>query len=338
MRASVTAVMLAYGAEEWLEQAVAAVLGSSGIDIDVVVVDNGCTSDAVARIKGLAGVRVITPDTNLGFAGGCVRGAAEASGDYLAFVNSDAIVTSDALGRLAEVAAEPGVGFAMGSIRLADSPELINTAGNPLHFVGLSWAGGFNQPAVRYAERRSIIAGSGCCFVIRRNLWADLGGFAEEYFAYVEDTELSLRLWQRCLTVEFVPDAIVLHHYQFSRNERKLYLLERNRAILLLTAYQRRSLLLLAPMLLLTEIVMLGAAIAGGWGAAKLRGWRWLWQHRGWIRARRKLIQQERLVPDSVIFRRVTARFDPANVAAPPGVSIFNAITSAYWRVISGRL
>ena len=94
--------------------------------------------------------------------------------------------------------------------------------------------------------------------------------------------------------MEYVPGAVVRHHYEFSRNQRKLYLLERNRAILLLTTYQRRSLLVLAPMLLLTEMLMLGAAIAGGWGRAKLRGWGWLWRHRDWVRARRALIQGER--------------------------------------------
>jgi GT2 family glycosyltransferase len=333
MTARVTAVMLAYGAEPWLEQAVGAVLASRGIDVDVVLVDNGCTSGAIDRIKGRTGVRVITPESNTGFSGGCVRGGAEATGDLLAFVNSDAIVAPDALARLADVAREPGVGFAMGSIRLADSPGLINTSGNPLHFVGLSWAGGMGEPVARHAERRTVMSGSGCCFMLRRSLWEDLGGFAGEYFAYVEDTELSLRIWQRGLTVEYVPDAAVLHHYAFSRNADKFYLLERNRAILLLTTYERRSLLLLAPMLALTEILMLGAAARGGWSHAKLRGWRWLWRNRSWIRSRRALIQGERVVPDAVVFQRMTARFDPANISAPPGVGIFNAIMGGYWRV-----
>jgi GT2 family glycosyltransferase len=231
------------------------------------------------------------------------------------------------------VASEPDVGLAMGSIRLADSPEMMNSAGNPVHFTGLSWAGGFNEPATRYAVRRTVTAGSGCCFVIRRGLWEDLGGFAPEYFAYHEDTELSLRLWQRGRTVEYVPDAVVAHHYEFSRNQRKLYLLERNRLLLVLTIYQRRSLLVLAPMLALTELLMLAAAIAGGWGGAKLRGWSWLGRHRGWVRARRALIQGERTVPDTVIVRRMTARIDPANVAAPPGVGVLNAVMSGYWSI-----
>ena len=330
---TVTAVILAYGAEPWLQDAVRAALASTDVDIDVVVVDNGCTSHAIDQVKGLDRVRVITSETNSGFSGGCDRGAAEAHGEYLAFVNSDAIVAPAALSRLAEVASEPEVGLATGSIRLADAPEEMNSAGNPVHFTGLAWSGGFGEPATRYARRRQVAAGSGCCFVIRRDLWEELGGFAPEYFAYHEDTELSLRLWQRGRTVEYVPDAVVLHHYEFSRNERKFYLLERNRLLLLLTTYQRRSLLVLAPILALTDLLMLGAAIAGGWGRAKLHGWLWLWQHRGWVRARRALIQGERTVPDTVIFNRMTARIDPANVAAPPGVGLLNAIMSGYWSV-----
>jgi GT2 family glycosyltransferase len=330
---SVTAVVLAYGAEPWLEDTVRAALASADLDIDAVVVDNGCTSDAIGRVKGLDGVRVITPETNTGYAGGCDRGAAEATGEYLAFVNSDAIVSPAALSRLADVASEPGVGLAMGSIRLAGAPERMNSAGNPVHFTGLSWAGGFNEPATRYALRRQVTSASGCCFVIRRDLWEDLGGFPPEYFAYHEDTELSLRLWQRGLTVEYVPDAVVAHHYEFSRNELKLYLLERNRLLLLLTTYQRRSLVVLGPMLVLTELLMLGAAIAGGWGRAKLRGWLWVGRHGGWVRARRALIQAERTVPDAVISRRLTAQIDPSNVAAPPGVAILNTIMTGYWSV-----
>jgi GT2 family glycosyltransferase len=333
MTATVTAVVLAYGEEPWLADAVRAVLASAGVGVDVVLVDNGAAPGAIDKIRGLDRVRVLSPAANLGFAGGCDLGAAEATGQYLAFVNSDAIVSATALAALTEVAAEPGVGLAMGSIRLADAPELMNSAGNPVHITGLCWAGGFNEPASSYAERRQVTSGSGCCFVIRRELWKRLGGFAPEYFAYCEDTELSLRLWQRGLSVEFIPDAVVLHHYEFSRNTNKLYLLERNREICVLTTFDRRSLLVLAPLLVLTEMLMLAAAVTGRWGGAKLRGWRWIWQHRRWIGERRTTIQSERVVPDSVVLGRLTARIDPANFAAPPGLSVLNIIMSSYWSV-----
>jgi GT2 family glycosyltransferase len=334
----VTAVILAHGDEPWLEEAARAVLASTGVDVDLVLVDNGCTGGAVDRLAHASGVRVLRPAANLGYAGGCRVGAAEATGDYLAFVNSDALVAADALARLVAVAAEPGVGSAMGSIRLADQPDRINTAGNPWHVTGLSWAGGMGRPATEFATRRPVPVASGCCLVLRRDVWSAVGGFAPEYFAYHEDTELSVRLWQRGWTVEYVPDALVLHHYEFSRNPLKSYLLERNRLVLVLTTYRPRTLLLLSPVLVLTEAAMLVTAVAGGWLRPKLRGWVWLWRHRAWLRERRRRVQADRTVSDRRLADLMTARFDPANVEAPAGIGVYNALVGGWWTLVRGLL
>ncbi|GIG60398.1 glycosyl transferase [Longispora fulva] len=331
MKPSVAAVVIAYGAEPYLEECVRAVLDSAGVDVSVLLVDNGCTSDQFDEVKAMAGVRVVTPDGNSGFAGGCDAGAAEADGDFLVFVNSDAVVAPDALARLVAVAAEPTVGLAMGSIRLADQPELMNTVGNPMHYTGMVWAGGFSEPATAHAERRAVPIVSGCVFAIRTPLWRDLGGFAPEYFMYHEDTELSIRVHHRGLSIEFVPDAVVRHYYEFSRNERKMYYVERNRLLTLFTTYEGRTLLVLAPMLAVTELAMVASSLAGGWHRKKFSGWAWLWRNRAWVARRRRQLQSERLVPDGVFARHLTARIDAANISAPPGVGVFNAVSAGYW-------
>lgn len=333
-RLRVSVVVLAYGPEPWLADCVRAVLASTGLDLDVVVVDNGCTGAGIAAVGGLPAVRVLQPGANTGYAGGCRIGADAATGEILAFVNSDAIVAPDALWRLATVAAEAGVGAATASVRLAQRPDTVNSAGNPLHVTGLSWAGGHGEPAARHPRRRAAPLASGACFAIRRNLWRRLDGFAEEYFAYHEDAELSLRLWQRGLRVEYVPEAVVRHHYEFARNDRKSYLLERNRLITVLTAYQARTLLLLAPLLLLTEAAVLATALGGGWGRQKIRGWGWLWRHRRWLRARRRRLQRERRVPDGQIAVLLTARVNPGNAPLPRSTAIFNAVSVAYWALV----
>ena len=46
----VSVVMLAFGDEAYLGPAVEAVLASVGVDVDLVLVDNGCTSDAVRTL------------------------------------------------------------------------------------------------------------------------------------------------------------------------------------------------------------------------------------------------------------------------------------------------
>ncbi|MFC3502427.1 glycosyltransferase family 2 protein [Micromonospora krabiensis] len=330
-RPRVSAVMLAYGPEPYLADAARAVLASSDVDVELIVVDNGCTGDGIDVVKGFPGVRVVRPEENTGYAGGCRVGAAEATGDWLVFVNSDAEVAPDALAKITAVAAEPGVGAAMASIRLADDPDLMNTAGNPLHYTGLSWAGGNGEPASAHATRQVVPTLSGCCFVISQRLWRELDGFAAEYFAYHEDTELSLRLWQRGLRLEYVPDAVVRHHYEFSRNTLKLYLVERNRLVTLLTTYEARSLALLAPALLLTEVSMFTAAVLGGWSRQKVQGWQWLWRNRAWLRARRRQLQTERSVPDGVIADLMTGRVTPSGVPTAPGLGAFNVVAGGYW-------
>ena len=66
-----------------------------------MLVDNGCTSDAVERpVVGRRASPSSGRARNLGFAAGCNLGAAAAGGEFVAFVNGDAVVRSDALGRL----------------------------------------------------------------------------------------------------------------------------------------------------------------------------------------------------------------------------------------------
>lgn len=333
-----TVVLLAYGEEPYLADAVRAVLDSRDgrgqrLDLEVVLVDNGASPQAMSSVVDLARVRVLTPEENTGFAGGCNLGAAGAGGKYLALVNSDAVVSETALDRLVAVAAESGVGIATSSLRVAEDPDTINSAGNPLHLTGLVWAGSHGQPASEHRDRRRVACASGAALVLRRSLWEELDGFAPEYFAYHEDTELSVRCWQRGLSVVYVPDAMVLHHYEFSRSPLKLYLVERNRLVLLATAYSGRLLLVLSPLLLGFEVAVAFASIAGGWWSQKWAGYRWIASHLGWIRRRRAQLQSERRISDRELAGLFNSRLDATNVDIPRVMSVLNPVVAAYWSV-----
>ena len=142
----------------------------------------------------------------------------------------------------------------MASIRLPDG--LLNSAGNPVHLIGLSWAGGMGTPETRTAPY-DVTGASGACLLLATTVWKQLGGFDEEYFAYLEDSELSLRAWRLGLAARCVPTAVARHHYEFSRNAHKMHLLERNRLMLLATVWPRRALILLAPVLAACELGLL---------------------------------------------------------------------------------
>ena len=315
---SVTAVVLAYGDEPWLEACIDALNQSTGLGrLEIVLVDNGCTDGSLDRVRNRDRVVLLEPPANLGFAGGCNLGAAHATGDVLAFVNSDAVVAPAALGHLATAALEPDVGIATGSIRLGHAPDRLNSGGNEIHLLGLGWAGAFGEPAARHNRRRPVASASGAGMAIARATWDRVGGFCEEYFAYHEDADLSLRCWQQGLSVVFVPEAVVVHHYEFSRNPDKLYLLERNRAVFLLTLYEKRTLLLLAPLLLLFEAAVMVMAFGGGWGARKVGGWVWLVRNRRWLGETRRRLQAVRTVGDADLAHLFSIRLRPGHFELP---------------------
>jgi len=329
----VSAVILAYKEEPFLEVAVEALLASTGVDVEVLVVDNGCTSDGVARCARLPGVTVVGPFSNIGFAAGCNAGARAAGGEVVALINGDAVVAPTALAHLAEVALRSGVGIASASIRLADTPELLNSRGNDVHFLGFSWSGGFGELAADHAVHQDVTAASGAGLAIRRELWESLGGFEERYFIYAEDLEISLRCWQRGLRVVYVPDAVIYHHYEFSRNPQKYYLLERNRGIVVLSLLEARTLAVLGPAVVATELGIALLARRSGWWPQKAEAWAWLWRNQGWLRERRRRLQGERTVGDRELALRFVSRLDPQNFELPAAVRPLNSVLAAYWSV-----
>jgi GT2 family glycosyltransferase len=329
----VSALIVAFGDEPELDLCLAAVLASSGVEVDLVVVDNGDRSGHLRTLESDARARVIRPATNLGFAGGCNLAAEHAVGDVLVLVNPDVIVAPDTLAELAEACSPAAVGIATASVRLAAHPGIINSAGNPVHYLGLAWAGGHGDPADQHASRTTVASASGACCAIRAARWRELGGFDEAYFAYHEDVELSLRCWQRGWSVVYVPSAIAYHHYDFSRHDLKSYLLERNRLLTVITTYSAWTLFWLAIPLLVQEIAMLAVAAIGGWFPAKLKGYLWIATHFGHVRSRRQLVQSERVRSDRDLAGLFAITLDAGNVETGTGIRIANRLSAVGGRV-----
>lgn len=333
----VSAIVVAYGAEPCLEPGVRAILASQQVSCEVILVDNGCTDGAVDRLESEAGVTVLRPGENLGFAGGCNLGAAHAAGDLLALVNPDATVWPDALAALAEALTSPDVGIATASVRLADRPDLVNSAGNEIHFSGMSWSGHFEDVATAHGHPRDVAAASGAAMAMRRSLWEELGGFDPDFFAYYEDADLSLRCWQQGKRVVYVPSAVVLHRYEFSRNPEKFFLLERNRTLMVWSCYSRRLLLAAAPGLLLVELATFAMSLAQGWSRQKVAAWGWIWRNRRLAQARRRAVQGMRRADDSTMSHLLSAHLNPANHPPPAWLRPFDLALAGYW-LIARRL
>lgn len=335
---AVGVVMVAYGDEPLLREAVEAVLASQGVDVTLALVDNGCENPALPVMAARDDVILLRPGRNTGFTGGCNLGAAAVSGHVLVFVNSDAVLDPDALRALCDALKDSSVGLACGQVVLYHHPDIVNTVGNPVHYTLMSWAGGWGDRAVSHDQARDVAAASGCMLAIDHSFWDRLGGFNERLFAYGEDTELSLRTWLDGRRVRYVPAARARHAFEFSRNPDKYYLLERNRWITLVTVYETRTLLLLAPALLLLEAGTTLAAASGGWLRQKARAWGWLLDNAAELRQRRREVQVARRHGDEVLVPLLAARIEPAAAASAHVPRPINDVFDAYWRLVAPRI
>lgn len=326
----ISVVMLAYGDEPWLHEAVASALATPSAH--VTVIDNGCTSDSVHTLPAHERLTVITATENLGFAGGVNRGIAASDGDVVCLLNSDAELEPGTLDALV-TALDDGADLAGPLILLADTPDLVNSAGNPLHVLGLVWAGHLGEPRTSLDPSEEPTTLSGACLAFRRSTWDELGGFDDAFFAYHEDADLCWRARQRGMSLKLVHEVGVLHHYEFSRNTRKMYLMERNRLLFVLTTYEARTLAVLAVPMIGFELALLLVAWRQGWGREKARGWLWLARNGAHIRARRREVSAARRVGDDVLSSLLTSTFDAAQLPIPAAGRPLEVLLQGWWRL-----
>ena len=305
---------------------------------DVVLVDNGGGGPEIDAAAARDRLTVIAPSSNLGFAAACNEGARRARGEALVFLNPDTVVAPGAVGELVRPLEDETIGIVSARLRLLDRPELLNSAGNEVHVTGIAWAGRYGERAESVAELTDVAFPTGAAMAIRRRLFEELGGFTDELFMYQEDLVLGWRVRLRGLRVVVSPAADVYHDYEFGRNPGKQYLLERNRLVFVLSSYSPRMLLLLAPVLVSTEVAMLVLAAREGWARDKVAGWGWLVRHAGWLRRHRRDTQALRRVRDRELARYLSPVVAPGMIPVPSPVRAINPLVASYWELVKKAL
>jgi GT2 family glycosyltransferase len=178
---------------------------------------------------------------------------------------------------------------------------------------------------------------SGACCLIRLSTFEALGGFVEEFFLYYDDVDLGWRANLAGHRVVYDPGAVVSHSYVFSRRGRKWLYLERNRLFSLLTNYECRTLLLLAPLMCVFELGLLVLATLQGWLPEKLGSYRSVLSLRRRVLSQRRTVAQTRRKTDGELFALFDIRLDSALIPRA-GASLANAVCVPYLRAVSHLL
>jgi GT2 family glycosyltransferase len=312
-----------------------------GVGARVIAVDNG-SSDATAElVREFAWVELVETGRNLGFAGGNNVGIAlalQGGAEYVYLLNPDTDVDGSFLAEAVAVAErDPQVGAVQSLLLLGAERDLVNTAGNEIHFLGFGYCGRLGAARATIADAPAEIAfASGAGVLLSAAALRASGLFDDTLFLYQEDLDLGWRLRLAGYRSVLAPRSLVWHHYEFTRNRDKYYYLERNRYLVLAKNLRLRSLLVLAPFLLASEAGLLGIAASSGWLGEKLRADAHLMKASTWrhVRASRAGVARLRRVADRDVARWFTSdlRVDGAPGAWIP--RLLGIPMSLAWRAL----
>ena len=307
---------------------------------ELVVVDNA-SRDATIDVVRTAAPRatVVRNEENLGFAGGCHVGVRASRAPLVLLLNPDAVPAPGCLDALRGCASERPEWGAWQALVTMAAGELVNTAGNVVHYLGFGWAGDLGRPVAEVDLRTHEVGFcSGAALVVRREAWDAVGGFDERYFMYGEDLDLSLRLRLAGWGLGIAPTARVAHDYEFSKGDYKWFYLERNRWWTIVGAYPARLLVLLAPGLLAFEVALALAAWRGGWLRAKLRAQAAVIRSAPAMLRRRRAVQATRRIEAAAFAEPLAASMDSPYLEAAAGVPGVEALQRWYWRAVHAAL
>lgn len=181
---------------------------------EIILVDNGSQDDSVtwARQNNPHTI-IIEAGTNLGFAGGNNLGAETAQGEFLAFINNDAIADAEWLRTAINAFAHhPDVACVASKMLNADG-SAIDFVETGLNLFGRAFQVNEHLPAQLddHIQTAETFAASGGAMIIRRDVFLQLGEFDADYIAYYEDVDLGWRLWLAGYKTLFVPESVVYH-------------------------------------------------------------------------------------------------------------------------------
>ena len=188
---------------------------------EILIVDNGsresATKEYLCSLENDARVRVLWQPGPFNYSAVNNRGAREARGNYLLFLNNDVEITNpNWLTELVSWANLPSIGIVGAKLLRANGD--IQHAGVTLGMSGFADHPFADGPSLAFgiggstSWYRNYLAVTGACMMIRRQVFDELGGFDQNFMLCGSDVEICLRAHERGYRIVYNPFAELIHH------------------------------------------------------------------------------------------------------------------------------
>lgn len=217
---NIAVVILNWNGKNLLEQFLPSVIQNSQEAV-IYVADNASIDDSISFLKtNYPEIKIIQNKGNFGYAKGYNEALKTVEEDIYVLVNSDVEVTQGWLSAAITL-------FEKDNDTAIIQPKILDYK-NKTHFEYAGAAGGFidkygfpfcrgriietiEEDKGQYDTDIELFWASGACFFIRKEVYHDLGGFDEDFFAHQEEIDLCWRAFNKNHKVRFCHNSVVYH-------------------------------------------------------------------------------------------------------------------------------
>lgn len=187
-------------------------------DIETLVVDNASSDGSAALVaEKYPSVRFLALDKNYGFSGAnnvALRDALARGFDFALLLNNDTFAAPDMVSEMiSTMERDSAIAVVSPKIFFAHKPDMLWYAGGGFNF----WTGGTRHRGWKQVDhgqfdhRLAITQATGCAMMVRCSAMREVGLLDEQFWAYAEDVDWSLRFSEHGYLLRFAPKAHLWH-------------------------------------------------------------------------------------------------------------------------------
>ena len=319
-------VIVNWNAKEYIAGCLKYVLNSNYPHFEVILVDNHSEDGSINVLRDalskdeLNRIDFILNDKNYGAAYALNQGAERAKGKYITFLATDTKVEKKCFFELIKVfETDDAIGAVSSKLLMMNDHVRIDSAGEYLSQYGILIQRHAGQEIDRgqFDSMVDIFSAKGTALTVRKKVFDGAGGFPEDYFMFLEETDLCWRVWLSGYRIVFVPQARIYHACGVSINKspKRNYLVKyygtRNYIYTLLKNLSLKNILAIVSVCVLMWLSL--AVYLGMRGRVKearyvALGILWNIVHINKIRETRRMIQKRTVVTDGMLFPKIMQR------------------------------
>ena len=183
-----------------------------GVDYKIFLVNNN-PQEKISKKAFPKLVELIQTGANLGFAGGNnlgIKASLALRPDFVLLINNDAVVKEGFLTPLIEIfQKDPKAGLvAPAIVHYKNGKKQFGLEGHINHWLGICRHRNLNYLPKKEIRTEFV---SGCCLLIKKDVFVKVGFFPEQYFLYFEDVDYCLQSKKAGFRIYLQPQSLVFH-------------------------------------------------------------------------------------------------------------------------------